>query len=76
MLKVKSFAHLGKLVWAGAPGEGDHGQPGGGAQGRPARHGVGVQPEGDPTHGDQQYGGDVVLQDVLTRLPFDHEVDK
>ena len=65
---------LGQLVRAGAPGECDQGEPGGGAQGRPARHRVGVQPEADPGHADQQQRGDIVLQDVLTNLTAQYKV--
>ena len=39
------FGDLRKLIRAGVPGEGDHGEPGGGAQSGPARHGVRVEPE-------------------------------
>ena len=38
-------ADLRKLIRARVPGESDHGEPSGGAQGGPSWHGVGIQPE-------------------------------
>ena len=34
----------------------------------PPGHSVRVQPEADPAHSDEEEGGDVVLQDVMTDL--------
>ena len=53
---------------------GRHGQEGGHAQGDPGRHGVGVQPEGDPGHDDQHTAGNVDCQQVVRELPFKGEV--
>ena len=40
----------------------------------PPGNSVGVEPEADPAHGHQEEGGDVVLQDVVTDLPPQNEV--
>ena len=76
MLMLKYVGDLGQLIGARVPGESDHGEPGGRPQSGPAGHGVGIQPEGDPAHADQEDGGDVVLQVVLPCLPPHDEVDK
>ena len=57
---------LGKLVRAGVPGDGDQGEPGGGAQGGAAGDSVRIQPEADPGHADQQQRGNIVLKNILT----------
>ena len=52
---------------------GGESEEGGDSQGDPGRHRLGLDPEADPGHDDDQAGWDVGVEQVVAQPPLEHE---